>query len=126
MKKTIFLAVAIFSVVFALSSCSKNDGPKSGGTHKVQFKATGSSGVNISVVGYALGTEITTKSDLSGNTWTSEEFTTSAGTLNCTVNAIGVDANSTLKVEIIVDGAVKKTSTSTGSVLSATVAYGFD
>lgn len=126
-KQMIFaLGIAVLSTVFIFSSCGSKDLPKKGGTHKVQFKATGSSGVNISIVAYALGTEITNKSDLSGSTWTSEEFTTSAGTFNVSANARGVDANSTLKVEILVDGQVVKTGTSTGSILSATAAHGYN
>jgi len=44
---------------------------------------------------------------------------------NVAVNAIGASATSTLKVQIWVDGELKKEGTSSGQYLSASAAYTF-
>lgn len=125
--RSLMLLLAV-SLVFGISSCSRDDdGGGSGGTHKVVFKGVGSEGVVIKAVGYNIGTELHTKSDLSVNTWTSEEYTFTGNTpLNVAVNAVGTNANSTLKAQIFVDGKLVKESTSTGTYLSTTAAYNYE
>lgn len=125
--RSMMLLIAL-GLVFGISSCSRDDdGGGSGGTHKVVFKAVGSEGVVIKTVGYTVGTEIHTKSDLSVNTWSSEEITITGNTpLSAIANAVGPGANSTLKVQIFVDGKLVKESTSTGTYLSTTAAYNYE
>lgn len=125
--RSLMLLLAV-GLVFGISSCSRDDdGGGSGGTHKVVFKGVGSEGVVIKAVGYNIGTELHTKTDLSVNTWTSEEYTFTGNTpLNVAVNAVGTNANSTLKAQIFVDGKLVKESTSTGTYLSTTAAYNYE
>lgn len=126
--RSMMLLLAV-GLVFGISSCSRDDegGGGSGGTHKVVFKAVGSEGVVIKTAGYTVGTEIHTKSDLSVNTWSSEEITITGNTpLSAIANAIGTGASSTLKVQIFVDGKLVKESTSTGTYLSATAAHNYE
>nr|WP_315028812.1 hypothetical protein [uncultured Chryseobacterium sp.] len=114
-----------------VASCSKDDddnnvnGAKN--SHKVVFKAIASSGSNISVAVYGIDGNPTTASSLSGANWSSPEVTSEAGaySANVAVNAIGPDASSTLKVQIWVDGELKKEGTSSGKILSASASYVF-
>lgn len=113
-----------------LSSCSNDDDDDNGPakkSHKVVFKAIASSGSNIEVAVYGIDGNPTTASSLSGTTWTSPEVTSEAGAYNANVavNAIGTDGSSTLKVQIWVDGELKKEGTSSGQYLSASASYIF-
>lgn len=114
-----------------VSSCSKDDDddntPGSGKSHKVVFKAIASTGADIDVAVYGIDGNPTTASSLSGTTWTSPEVTSEAGAYNANVavNAIGADASATLKVQIWVDGELKKEGTSSGQYLSASASYTF-
>lgn len=121
------LLALLFSLVFV--SCSKDDdkpGP-SKTSHKVVFKAIASEGSNITVAVYGYDSEITTATSLNGSTWTSPEVTVPAGTIvaNASVGADGKDANSSLKVQVYVDGELKKEGTSTGEFLNASASYSF-
>ncbi|MDH6252922.1 hypothetical protein M2347_002649 [Chryseobacterium sp. H1D6B] len=114
-----------------VTSCSNDDDddntPGSGSSHKVVFKAEASSGSNINIAVYGIDGDATTATSLTGTTWTSPEITAPAGayTANVAVNAIGANAGSTLKVQIWVDGQLKKEGTSSGQVLSASTSYTF-
>jgi hypothetical protein len=105
--------------MLAFAGCSgKGDNPKPSG-HKIKYKAVASSGSKINTVIYiAASGENTTISNLSVGTWESEEFNLPASTAAVSFGAAGTgaDANATLKVQIIVDGAVAKESTSTGAI----------
>ncbi|MGU3373719.1 hypothetical protein [Chryseobacterium sp. M5A1_1a] len=122
------LAAMLFGVV---TSCSKDDDDNNvngaGKSHKVIFKAIASSGSNIDVAAYGIDGNPTTATSLSGTTWTSPEVTSEAGAYNANVavNAIGTDASSTLKVQIWVDGELKKEGASSGQYLSASASYVF-
>lgn len=124
-----FLAVASFVLLAdALSSCSKKDhDTPAGKSHKLVFKAVASSGCDITTAVYGTEGNIITKSSLSGTTWTSGEMTAPAGTVsaNVVVGAQGVNASSTLTVQIYVDGELKKEGKSTGEDLSAQATYQF-
>jgi len=125
-----FLRNALLALMLAstFTSCSKDDDNKPASTsHKVVFKATASAGSNISVAVYAYDANQTTATSLTGTTWTSPEITVPAGTVVATaaVSATGANASSSLKVQIYVDGELKKEGTSTGQILSASVTYGF-
>ncbi|WP_228401658.1 hypothetical protein [Chryseobacterium sp. PMSZPI] len=126
--------VAIMTVLFFgfVTSCSKdnddNNNINGGGkSHKIVFKAIASSGSNIDGAVYGIDGNATTASSLSGTTWSSPEVTSEPGAYNANVvvNAIGANASSTLKVQIWVDGELKKEGTSSGQYLSASASYTF-
>lgn len=127
--KGLFVAVITVMVLSFVESCRKDDDNTSEDikTQKVVFKAEGSSGVNISKAVYGIDGNPITVNGLSGATWTSPELTAEGVVYNTNVvvNATGVDATSTLKVQIWVDGQLKKESVSSGMTLSASTSYTF-
>lgn len=127
--KGLFVAVITVMVLSFVESCRKDDDDASEDikTQKVVFKAEGSSGVNISKAVYGIDGNPITVNGLSGATWTSPELTAEGVVYNTNVvvNATGVDAASTLKVQIWVDGQLKKESVSSGMTLSASTSYTF-
>jgi len=127
--KGLFVAVITVMVLSFVESCRKDDDDTSEDikTQKVVFKAEGSSGVNISKAVYGIDGNPITVNGLSGATWTSPEVTAEGVVYNTNVvvNATGVDAASTLKVQIWVDGQLKKESVSSGMTLSASTSYTF-
>jgi len=128
--KGVFVAFITVMVLSLVESCRKdNDDDTSEDikTQKVVFKAEASSGVNISKAVYGIDGNPITVTGLSGTTWTSPEITTEGIVYNSNVvvNATGVDAASTLKVQIWVDGVLKKESVSSGLTLSASTSYTF-
>lgn len=127
--KGLFVAVITVMVLSFVESCRKDDDDTSEDikTQKVVFKAEGSSGVNISKAVYGIDGNPITVTGLSGATWTSPEVTAEGVVYNTNVvvNATGVDAASTLKVQIWVDGQLKKESVSSGVTLSASTSYTF-
>lgn len=122
----VLLAAMLFGFV---TSCSKDDDNVNGAgkSHKVVFKAIASSGANIDVAVYGIDGNPTTASSLSGETWSSPEVTSEPGAYNANVavSAVGTNASSTLKVQIWVDGELKKEGTSSGQYLSASASYVF-
>lgn len=124
----VLLATMLFGFV---TSCSKDDDDNNvngaGKSHKVVFKAIASSGADIDVAVYGIDGNPTTATSLSGTTWTSPEVTSEAGAYNANVavSAVGTNASSTLKVQIWVDGELKKEGTSSGQYLSASASYVF-
>lgn len=135
MRMNQLLRGALVAVIAAMligftASCSKDNDDNvngAGKSHKVVFKAIASSGSNIDVVVYGIDGNPTTASSLSGSTWSSPEVTSEPGaySANVAVNAIGPDASATLKVQIWVDGELKKEGTSSGQYLSASTSYTF-
>lgn len=127
--KGLFVAVITVMVLSFVESCRKDndDASEDIKTQKVVFKAEGSSGVNISKAVYGIDGNPITVNGLSGATWTSPEVTAEGVVYNTNVvvNATGVDAASTLKVQIWVDGQLKKESVSSGMTLSASTSYTF-
>ena len=127
--KGLFVAVITVMVLSFVESCRKDDDHSSEDikTQKIIFKAEGSSGVNISKAVYGIDGNPITVNGLSGATWTSPELTAEGVVYNTNVvvNATGVDAASTLKVQIWVDGQLKKESVSSGMTLSASTSYSF-
>ena len=129
-KKYTLKTVAFFAAIILLASCGKDDDNTpnpSPTTHKVMFKAEASAGSNLSIAVYGHDASTTTASSLSGTTWTSPEITVPAGTVvaSAAVNATGANTSSTLKVQVWVDGVMKKEGTSSGSILSAQATYNF-
>ncbi|WP_426473328.1 hypothetical protein [Chryseobacterium balustinum] len=127
--KGVFVALITVMVLSLVESCRKDNDDTSEDikTQKVVFKAEGSSGVNISKAVYGIDGNPITVTGLSGTTWTSPELTAEGAVYNSNVvvNATGVDAASTLKVQIWVDGQLKKESISSGLTLSASTSYTF-
>ncbi|WP_404986852.1 hypothetical protein ACI513_07720 [Chryseobacterium sp. M5] len=127
--KGLFVAVITVMVLSFVESCRKDDDDASEDikTQKVVFKAEGSSGVNISKAVYGIDGNPITVNGLSGSTWTSPELIAEGVVYNTNVvvNATGVDAASTLKVQIWVDGQLKKESVSSGMTLSTSTSYTF-
>ncbi len=128
-RKTFPLALA-FAAIF-VSSCSSDNtntpGPSPATSHKVLFKAQVSAGSNIEQAVYGYDSDLTTATSLSGTTWQSPELTAPAGTVNAgiTIDGVGADANATIKVQIYIDGVLKKEGTGSGSALVATAQYSF-
>ncbi|MCD0457596.1 hypothetical protein LPB85_19335 [Chryseobacterium sp. LC2016-27] len=122
------MAALVFGFV---TSCSNNDDddniPGTNKTHKVVFKAEASAGSNIEIAVYGIDGNPTTATSLSGTTWSSPEITTEAGAMsaNVAINAVGASTSSTLKVQIWVDGELKKEGTSSGQYLSASASHTF-
>lgn len=127
--KGVFVALITVMILSLVESCRKDNDDTSEEikTQKVVFKAEGSSGVNISKAVYGIDGNPITVTGLSGTTWTSPELTAEGVVYNSNVvvNATGVDAASTLKVQIWVDGQLKKESVSSGLTLSASTSYTF-
>lgn len=117
----LILSLTLVLCATLLFSCKK-DSP-SGNSKKVVYKAVGSTGTNVSIA--VVSTDgsggVETFSSLSGSSWTSKEYTfpASATIATAVVNGTGPAANSTLTVQIWVDGELKAEGNSTGTVLSA-------
>lgn len=128
--KGTFLLLATSVLLGFVTSCSSDDDDDQSNaatSHKVVFKAEASSGSDINIAVYGIDGNTTTATSLTGITWTSTEITAPAGSFsaNVAVNAVGANANSTLKVQIYVDGQLKKEGTSSGQYLSASANYNF-
>lgn len=129
MKTTKKIAAMLVLAASALSftGCSKDDGEDSNGGngHKLVFKAEVSAGSSINQSVYGYDSSLTTVTGLSGLTWTSPEVTAPANArvASFVVNAVGANASSTLKLQIFVDGVLKKESMSTGTALVSQAQY---
>lgn len=128
--KNLFSHKALFLLLFStllVTSCnSDDDSPASSNTSKkVVFKAVASSDANVGMVVYGYDTSLTTASSLSGTTWNSSEIVVPANAYIASIvmNGVGTSTSSTLKVQIYVDGVLKKEATSTGKALSSTAQY---
>ena len=121
------MAALVFGFVTSCSNDDDDDIPGTNKTHKVIFKAEASAGSSIDIAVYGIDGNPTTATSLSGTTWSSPEITTEAGAMsaNVAVNAVGANASSTLKVQIWVDGELKKEGTSSGQYLSASASHTF-
>lgn len=127
--KGLFVAVITVMVLSFVESCRKDNDDTSEDVkrQKIVFKAEASSGVNITKAVYSIDGNPITVNGLSGTTWSSPEINTEGVVYNSNVvvNATGVDATSTLKVQIFVDGELKKESVTSGQALSASTSYTF-
>lgn len=111
-------------VLTALFSCSKDD---NNGPREVEFKVIGSSNAKLDVVVYSnVQGEANTLTSLTGNTWNTK-LTVNAGVQSISIgaNATATDASGTLKVQILVNGAVVKEGTSEGRVLTTSATHLF-
>ncbi|WP_311320357.1 hypothetical protein [Capnocytophaga sputigena] len=122
MKKTILLLVAIFAMV----ACSKSDDNKDGGgsgsgnSSGWALKILKSEGVTVEVVliQYSTGETYT---DSSKKTLTKDYVMDIKGgePMQVAVTATGVNDNSTLTIQLLQNGQVKRTSSSKGIGLTA-------
>ncbi|KQC02746.1 hypothetical protein [Pedobacter sp. Hv1] len=126
-KNYLCLGLALtFAVV--LLSCSKiPKEPPSNGAHNVVFKVEASAGSNLLVANYGYDGKVTQVGSLSGSTWTSPEIVVPAGTIVLAGGAggNGASAASTIKMQIYVDGVLKKESTGSGTSLTVAVTHTF-
>ena len=116
--------LVLFITLVSFSYCSKDkDNPPA--ASKLQFKAEVSAGSVLNMAVYGYDATLTTASSLGGTTWTSPEINVPAGAnlASITVNARGASASSTLKVQVYVNGMLKKEGTGSGAALSATAQY---
>ena len=122
MKKTILLLVAIFAMV----ACSKSDDNKDGGgsgsgnSSGWALKILKSEGVTVGavVIQYSTGETYT---DSSKKPLTNDYVMDIKGgePMQVAVSATGVNDNSTLTMQLLQNGQVKRTSSSKGIALSA-------
>ena len=120
MKKTIFLLVAIFAMVACSKSDDNKDGSGSGNSSGWALKFLKSEGVtvNVVVIQYSTGETYT---DSSKKTLTNDYVMDIKGgePMQVAVSATGVNDNSTLTIQLLQNGQVKRTSSSKGIALSA-------
>ena len=123
MKKTIFLLVAIFAMV----ACSKSDDNKDGGGSgsgsgnssgwALKFLKSEGVTVNVVLIQYSTGETYT---DSSKKPLTKDYVMDIKGgePMQVAVSGTGVNDNSTLTIQLLQNGQVKKTSSSKGIVLT--------
>ena len=124
MKKTILLLVAIFAMV----ACGKSDDNKDGGgsgngnSSGWALKILKSEGVTVGsiVIQYSTGETYT---DSSKKPLTNDYVMDIKGgePMQVAVGATGVNDNSTLTIQLLQNGQVKKTSSSKGTILNASL-----
>ena len=122
-----FLSLVVLSLFTTFISCDhdRDDESQKKSTpttaHNVVFKAEVSAGSTINSAMYGFNGEANVQATgVSGTVWTSPETKIDGGgILVVKVNATGANASSNLKVQILVDGVVKKEVTSTGQALTA-------
>ncbi|PKW20708.1 hypothetical protein [Flavobacterium lindanitolerans] len=128
-KKKITSLFIVTMISIAYTACSKDDGGSedvpNASTHTLVLKAETSSGSTLSHLLYGYDSRLTTVSGLGVTTWTSPEIALpeNASVANFTANGVGVDAASTLKVQVFVDGVLKKEETVTGTILTARIQH---
>ncbi len=121
------LIVLICTIPFLLN-CSSDDNEPNNTSKKIVFKAETSAGSSINMAVYGYDATLTTVSGINSQSWTSPELTVPSGANVASIiaNAAGANASSTLKVQVYVDGVLKKEGTSTGTALSATAQYNLE
>ena len=122
MKKTILLLVAIFAMVACGKSDDNNDGGGSGSGNSsgwvLKFLKSEGVTVNVVVIQYSTGETYT---DSSKKPLTNDYVMDIKGgePMQVAVSATGVNDNSTLTIQLLQNGQVKRTSSSKGIALSA-------
>ena len=126
MKKTILLLVAIFAMVACGKSDDNNDGGGSGSGSgnssgwALKFLKSEGVTVNVVVIQYSTGETYT---DSSKKPLTNDYVMDIKGgePMQVAVSATGVNDNSTLTIQLLQNGQVKKTSSSKGTILNASL-----
>ncbi len=132
MKKLNFkinpFVLSIF-IVLLFVGCSDDDNGGSGSptpsTFEIVFKAEASAGSTLNTCTFGYDSTLTSASSIGGTTWSSTTITAPSNATIATVsmNAIGNNSSSTLKVQIYVNGILKKEAFSTGTALAAIAQY---
>ncbi len=119
----LFLTLALF--LFVGCSDDDNNGSSSPSEDEIVFKAEASAGSSLNLCVYGYDSTLTTASSLGGTVWTSAPITapSDATVASIVMNAMGANENSTLKVQIYVNGVLKKEGLSSGTALSASAQY---
>lgn len=123
-KKLLKSLLFVLLLTVTLSGCSNDDG-NSSNERKVTFKVIGTNGANITTIVYALDSETFPVLNVNSSNWTSEEITLPADVNNLSLsgNAIGSSASSSIRLEILVNGQVKKQQSASGTVMSTFTQY---
>lgn len=132
-----FLFLMIAGLFAIIISCRCEEEQDYEITHRIVYKAEGSAGVQIISARYHgyVGANLITAPNVSGNQWTSPEVKMThrlpAGKINtegtlAIIKATGANVSSTLKVQIYVDGTLKKEVTATGQDLNIEAQYDID
>jgi hypothetical protein len=118
------LAVTFVLSLTLLFSCKKDDNVTST-RNTVVYKVTGTglTSLRAAVVATDGKGGVETFTSLSGTSWNSKEYVFTGDLATATVQAIGSSANSTLNLQIWVNGELKAQGNSTGLALSATATY---
>jgi len=128
MLKKLFIVSTLITTIFTVSCSKDDDNGDPSSTHTVVFKAETNPGGSIATASYGVDGDARVADNLSGKTWSSPELTAPAGAYNANivVNATGTNNATVLKVQIYVDGDLKKElSSNPGNVLSVTANYKF-
>jgi len=123
-----FLSLAVLGLFAVITSCNNDDDNTPAVTHKIVYKAEASAGTNITSAGYldTPGGAVVFSQGVFGTTWVSPETIKTLGvpkgstvkqSAYAQVKATGVNASSTLKVQIYVDGVLTKEVTGKGEDL---------
>lgn len=135
---TLFLSLIIIGLFAIVTSCNNDDHSVYPVTHKVVYKAEGSAGINITSAEYndePGSADFIIVKNINSNVWASPEITSviSVGVGKplavdavLRINATGADDSSTLKVQIYVDGVLKKEVVTTGVDLKTETKYNIE
>lgn len=129
LRGILFLSL-IGTVFIALNSCNREEDRAKYVTHTITYKAETSAGSNLkSVTAFALDAKSFRDEPLSGTTWSSDVegkgLQGEEHVIALRVDGTGIDVNSTLKIQIYVDGDLKKEEISKGLNLEAYAEYKF-
>jgi hypothetical protein len=125
LSRKVSLLLPVCALVL-LAGCKKDKtSTPIGTTSKVYFKAEVSAGSTIKMSTYGYDATLTTASSINSETWTSPEIDVPAGAhvASVSTSAMGAGSTATLKVQVYVNGELKKEGTSTGTALTSTVQY---
>src|SRR5690606_5058250 len=119
-KSIIYSSIFAFISIISIASCSDNDDlviPQTGNV-KATFRIVGSSGVNITSIEFYENNTIATRSGNFGAEWTSHEVENDGTHTMINATASGPSDQSTIKVQILIDGkVVKESPVSQGKIL---------
>jgi len=119
-KSIIYASIFAFISIISIASCSDNDDPviPQTGNVKATFRIVGSSGVNITSIVFYENNTIATRSGNFGAEWTSHEVENDGTHTMINATASGPSDQSTIKVQILIDGkVVKESPVSQGKIL---------
>lgn len=123
LAKILSLSLIVLTATL-LFSCKKEDTKSS---HVVEYRVSVTSGSLSSLVYTNSQGDPTTKSNVSGSTWSSGPITIPSSVQMVGFGANGASDNESaeMTLQIIVDGVVKKENKSTGTIMTSTSSYSF-